>query len=115
MISKCLILNNALSKLGKECGFDGIFNEFLRPLKVKCRKWLVAFFNDILHKGRIPKEFKKFKVLAIVKPEKEGSDSSHYRSIYLLSVTYKLFKRLLLNRLGPKIDESLPKEQAGFR
>ena len=43
------------------------------------------------------------------------NDPSHFRPISLLSVTYKLFERLFLNRLSPLIDESIPKEQSSFR
>ena len=110
-------LDNAISdlKCGKAAGFDGIFPEFIRNMKVVAKTWILKFFNDLLRKRRIPKEFKRAKVLAVIKPGKDGSDASHYRPISLLSVMYKLFERLLLNRINSKIEENLPKEQAGFR
>ena len=43
------------------------------------------------------------------------SRPKNFRPISLLSHTYKLFERLLLNRIGPVIDELLIPEQAGFR
>lgn len=102
-------------KCGKAAGLDGIFPEFIKNFQKESKSWLVRFFNDILKKQRLPKEFKRAKILSIVKPGKDGSDASHYRPISLLSVIYKLFERLLLNRLQPIIDEHIPKEQAGFR
>lgn len=58
---------------------------------------------------------KKTKVITVLKPGKEGDDPADYRPISLLSITYKLFERLILNRIEPTINEILPKEQAAFR
>jgi hypothetical protein len=49
------------------------------------------------------------------KPGKDGTDPAHYRSISLLSVVYKLFKRLTLQRIQPLIEDVTPINQAGFR
>lgn len=59
--------------------------------------------------------WRKSKVIALLKPGKNPDLPSSYRLASLLCHTYKLFERILLNRLGPAIDEKLIKEQAGFR
>jgi len=63
----------------------------------------------------LPKLFKKTKIIAILKPGKLSTDASHYCPISLLSTTYKILERLILNRIQPEIEKILPVEQAGFR
>ena len=41
-------------------------------------------------------------------------DSKSYRPISLLCHTYKLYERMILNRIAPTIEQHLIKEQAGF-
>ena len=54
-------------------------------------------------------------MIALLKPGKDPSIPKSYRPISLLSHTYKLFERLILNRITPTVDERLIPEQAGFR
>ena len=47
-----------------------------------------------------------------------GKDSAilkNYRPISLLYHTYKLYERLILNRVSPLLEQHLIKEQSGFR
>ncbi|XP_030839466.1 uncharacterized protein LOC756419 [Strongylocentrotus purpuratus] len=48
-------------------------------------------------------------------PGKDAASPKSYRPISLLCHTYKLFGRLILNRIAPFVDEHLIPEQAGFR
>ncbi|KAG5881103.1 hypothetical protein JTB14_036587 [Gonioctena quinquepunctata] len=68
--------------------------EFSRSFTVEKHQGLMKF---ILHRG------------------KPNDDPKSYRPIALLSTIYKLFGRLLFNRIGSKILENVPIEQAGFR
>ena len=92
-----------------------MFSEFFKNFGSLTRVWLVDFFNDILTSCSIPSIFKRAKVLAVLKPGKDGSEAAHFRPISLLSITYKLLERLILNRIQPVINEHLPVEQAAFR
>jgi hypothetical protein len=76
---------------------------------------LVRLFNDILSTGKLPKLFKQAQIIAILKPGKDGSDASRYRPISLLSIVYKILERLILQRIQPLIDATVPVSQAGFR
>jgi hypothetical protein len=75
----------------------------------------VALFNDILTSGKIPKLFKRAKVITILKHGKDGSDHSHFRPISLLSIVFKILERMILQRIQPLIDAVVPVSQAGFR
>jgi len=66
-------------------------------------------------KGTLPKIWREAKVVAILKHNKTGDDPKNYRPISLLLVVYKLFERLILGRIAPLLEGTLPKEQAGFR
>lgn len=65
--------------------------------------------------AKIPKLWRKSKIVALLKPGKSPSDPKSYRPISLLCHTFKLFERLILNRLTVTIDPTLIPEQAGFR
>lgn len=110
-------LNVALNtlKTNKASGIDGVFPEFLKAVGLRTKQWLLDFFNEILRTGKLPKLFKVTKVIAVLKPGKEGTDASHYRPISLLSMTYKLLEKLILNRIQETIDTIIPTEQGGFR
>ena len=75
----------------------------------------LELFNNILSIQKLPNLFKRTKVLAVCKPEKDGSSAAHFRTISLMSTIYTLFERLLLNRLQPYLDQVIPRNQAGFR
>ena len=64
---------------------------------------------------KFPKIWRKSKVIAILKPGKDSTQPKSYRPISLLCHTYKLFERMMLNRLNLHIDQELIKQQAGFR
>ena len=50
-----------------------------------------------------------------MKPRKDSSIPKNYRPISLLCHTYKLYEKMILNRILPAIEQHLIKEHAGFR
>src|SRR6195952_2869994 len=104
-----------LTKTRKAAGFDGIYPEFFKHFGVFALNWLVLFYNDILLTGLLPREFKQAKVIAILKPGRPPDNAANYRPISLLSVAFKVLKRMLYQRISPIIESVLPKEQGGFR
>ena len=65
--------------------------------------------NTCFIENKIPKIWRQSKIIAILKPGKDSAILKNYRPISLLCHTYKLYERLILNRVSPLL------EQAGFR
>jgi hypothetical protein len=110
-------LETALMSLkpGKAARFDGIYPEFMKNFGAQTKEWIISFMNDIVSTSKIPNLFERAKVIAIIKPGKDGSDPAHYRLISLLGVVYKLLDCLILQRIQPLIEDVTPINQAGFR
>jgi hypothetical protein len=110
-------LEEGIAKLqpGKAIGLDNIATEQLKNFGPEAKKWLLQLYNTCRRSHRLPKIWKKSHIIGLLKPGKDPSIPKSYRPISLLSHTYKLFERLLLNRLAPVVDEQLIPEQAGFR
>ncbi|VVC42657.1 Reverse transcriptase domain, partial [Cinara cedri] len=102
-------------KLRKAAGLDNIFVEQIRNFGPKAKQWLLTLYNEIRNRKIIPKIWRITKIIALLKPGKDKDDPKNYCPISLLCHTYKLFERMLLNRLVPFVESTLIKEQAGFR
>jgi len=110
-------LNMAIGvmKNRKAAGIDGIMTEQIKQLGPKAKEWLLNMFNNCIKTDSIPTEWLKSHVVALLKPGKAPTDASNFRPVSLLCHTYKMFERMVLNRIKDKIDGKLIKQQAGFR
>ena len=101
-------------KNNKAPGEDGICAEMIKAEETITPKILQQIFQKIWDTEDIPISWKKG---LIVKLPKKGdlSDSNNWRGITLLSITSKVFSRIILSRISEAIDEILRQEQAGFR
>ncbi|KAI5751635.1 hypothetical protein M8J77_009428 [Diaphorina citri] len=101
-------------KNNKASGEDGIVAElwkFADNYSILC---LQKVIEEIWTTEKLPEDWST----AIIHPiHKKGdkSDPNNYRGISLLSVSYKIFSRALLNRAEPVMDRQLGEYQAGFR
>ncbi|KAE9420430.1 hypothetical protein Angca_005797, partial [Angiostrongylus cantonensis] len=75
---------------------------------------MARFFTRYLSEWKVPTLWKTSKTVLLFK-KGDLHDVGNYRPICLLSVVYKLFTRIILNRIGRTLDEGQPCEQAGFR
>ncbi|KAJ8278418.1 hypothetical protein GJAV_G00087400 [Gymnothorax javanicus] len=71
--------------------------------------------NDYMLTRTIPKIWRKTKIIAFLKPGKDPAYSKSFRPISLLCHLYKLFERLILNRLSPVVEPAIIPQQAGFQ
>ena len=99
-------------KLGKASGLDSITAVNFGP---NTRQWLRELLNTCVTSLKIPKIWKKAKVVALLKPGKDPTSPKSYRPISLLCCLYKLYERLIMTRIQPTVDDQLSQDQAGFR
>ena len=102
-------------KSGKAPGPDRIHNDFLQHLGPSSKAAILHFFNNCLSRIHVPKIWRRAEIVAIPKPGKQMDNPKSNRPISLLCTTFKLYERLLLERMIPLVEEILPDEQAGFR
>ena len=99
-------------KVEKAPDTNGIAVEML---KESFRQALRKFFNDIVADGvTTPQQWKHIQISVIFKSG-EPALPQNYRPISIIPLMYKLFSRLLYNRLEPILDAKQPPSQAGFR
>ncbi|KAK6732754.1 hypothetical protein RB195_016862 [Necator americanus] len=93
---------------------DRIRPEHLKSLPPVLINTLARLFTRYLSECKVPKQWKTSKTVLLYK-KGDPHDIGNYRPICLLSVIYKLFTRVILNRIERVLDEGQPCEQAGFR
>uniref|UniRef100_A0A7I4XRF4 Reverse transcriptase domain-containing protein n=1 Tax=Haemonchus contortus TaxID=6289 RepID=A0A7I4XRF4_HAECO len=95
-------------------GPDRIKPEHLKSIPPVIIKTLARLFTRYLSECNVPTSWKTSKTVLLYK-KGDPDDIGNYRPICVLSVIYKLFTRVILNRIGRILDEGQPCEQAGFR
>jgi Reverse transcriptase (RNA-dependent DNA polymerase)/Domain of unknown function (DUF6451) len=75
---------------------------------------LFPIFKSIWEQEKLPEDWLQG---VLIKIPKKGdlSNCNNWRGITLLSIPSKVLAKVILNRISDKIDESIRKEQAGFR
>ncbi|KAJ8704650.1 hypothetical protein PYW07_011838 [Mythimna separata] len=101
-------------KMEKAPGPDRITNELLRGTISELSPILTRVFNETLYTGIIPRNWAKSHIILIHKKGPKD-DIGNYRPISLISNVYKVFAKVILNRISNSLDENQPVEQAGFR
>ncbi|KAL0829286.1 hypothetical protein ABMA28_004096 [Loxostege sticticalis] len=101
-------------KMEKSPGPDRITNELMRGTTEELSPILTKVFNEILYTGRIPSQWAESHIILIHKKGPKD-DIGNYRPISLISNVYKVFAKVILDRISLTLDENQPVEQAGFR
>ena len=102
------------TKSGKAPGADRVSAEMLKAGGEVTMGALTEIFEGIWETEETPGDWK---MGLIVKLPKKGDLSlcKNWRGITLLSITSKVFSRVILDRISEALDPMLRKEQAGFR
>ena len=99
---------------GNAAGLDDIKTKLLKHLRPNCQRWLLKMFHACIRENSILKVWRKTKTIAILKPGKKPQEPKSFRPISLLCDTYKLLKRMILDRLLRIIDEKLIPSRLAF-
>ena len=105
----------AILKNNKASGRDDVLVEQLNNLGHKSHRWLLAMLHKCFMEHKIPTLWRPSKIIAILKLETDSAIPKSYSPISLLCHMYKLYERMILNRIAPTIEHHPIKEQAGFR
>ncbi|KAE9419251.1 hypothetical protein Angca_004846, partial [Angiostrongylus cantonensis] len=95
-------------------GPDRIRSEHLKNLPPVLVSILARLFTRYLSECKVPTQWKTSKTVLLFKKD-NLYDIGNYRPICLLSVVYKLFTRVILNRIDKTLNEGQPCKQVGFR
>ncbi|VDP61197.1 unnamed protein product [Schistosoma curassoni] len=101
-------------KSGKSAGPDNIPAEALKTDVAVTARILHYLFNKIWDGEQVPTDWKEGLLIKIPK-KGDLSNCNNYRGITLLSISGKVFNRVLLNRMKDCVDAQLRDKQAGFR
>ena len=102
------------SKSGRRGGKDRIPNEFWKVLQGKGFDALLALFRQCWDAKGSPEQWSMAQVVGIFK-KGAADDPANYRPISLLQTCYKLYARVIANRLSAGLDEHVRELQFGFR
>jgi hypothetical protein len=98
----------------KAVGADGISVEAMKAGGAFLHGQLAKLFTNCLRQNITPDNWKSSKMVLIHK-KGDNRNLKNYRPISLLSNVYKLYTKVLTNRLQHQLDDNQPPEQAGFR
>jgi len=99
----------------KNLGYDLITAEVATQLPKKILLLLKHIFNSNLRLSYFPVLWKFSIIIMIPKPGKPTDSPESYRHISLLPLFSKIFERIILKRILPFIEASIPNTQFGFR
>ena len=110
-------LAKALRQLrnGRSADASGIKAEMLKEGNDTLHQHLLRLFNDIIRPDATTPEQWKHTTITIIHKSGDPTLPNNYRPIAVIPLMYKLFARLLYNRLAPLLDKQQTPDQAGFR
>uniref|UniRef100_A0A803T459 Reverse transcriptase domain-containing protein n=1 Tax=Anolis carolinensis TaxID=28377 RepID=A0A803T459_ANOCA len=111
-------IENAINKLknNKAPGpdADGYTAEFYKQMKEELIPELAIDFNNVIRGGKVPESCREAEIITIIKPGKNPREVNSYRPISLMNEDYKIFAKILPNRLKDLLSKVIGEDQYGF-
>ena len=92
-------------KSGKSSGPDGIPPEIFINGGKKFEELLLKVVNEVKRTVEIPTQWNDVDITTLYKNKGKRKDLNNQRGIFLTSVGYKLFERLIMNRMSDVTDK----------
>ena len=92
-------------KDNKAPGNDELTSDIIKQGGEEVIQQLVKLFNQILILQKIPKAWKEAKIILLFK-KGDKADVKNYRPISLLSHLYKIFTKIIQNRIKDVLDRN---------
>ena len=102
------------SKKGKAPGPDNITIDLIDAAGDIINDKLATLFNECLIQSKVPEIWNEA-IIILLHKKGDKRNISNYRPISLLNNIYKLFTKIITNRITRTLDENQPREQAGFK
>lgn len=103
------------SKNKKAAGPDGIYNEYIKDTVHLLDQVWTNLYNKCIQTASIPEQWRKSIVKVLYKGKGDPKDPNKYRGIALENCPFKIFTKIITERIKEEIDEHLPESQFGFR
>ena len=109
-------LVNALSKISNNKASDdkGIIIEIIKQGYRRLHEFLLQCYNNMLRNKTVEDDW-HYTIFHMIHKKGSTTDSNNYRAIALLSILYKLFSKMLYDRLLPILNQHQPHDQIRFR
>lgn len=101
-------------KCNKAPGPDGLSNEYYKILGPKLLSTLALVFNRLLDGEQLPLYFNSALLRVLHKPGRDPELPASYRPISLLNTDYKIYTKILADRLKPIMPTVIHEDQTGF-
>uniref|UniRef100_A0A803SZS4 Reverse transcriptase domain-containing protein n=1 Tax=Anolis carolinensis TaxID=28377 RepID=A0A803SZS4_ANOCA len=98
----------------KAPGPDGFTIAFYKIGQEEVIRFLCKLMNQALQEKIIPETWKEAIIIMIPKENSDGLDVQNYRPISLLNTDYKIFTKILANRMKEFLEEWIGEDQTGF-
>jgi len=96
----------------KSPGNDGISAEFYKQFKTQISKILLKVFTVMEQTGCTPRTFAQGVITIVYKNKGNQNDLENYRPISLLNTDYKIYAKILANRLKEVVSSIISPSQA---